>query len=540
MIGQSPLSIHLFASDGRSLRANESWNGLWNLGEGEEPEGTNIFKDEQIRATGLLPYVEESVASLCPVITPPLFYDPERTGREGPSRWLQASIYPVRDESGAAVEMALVIEDMTERKRAGESLQESEARLAEAQRLAHLGSWEWDVTSGEVSWSDEACRIYGHEPGELVPIVDKLLESVHPDDRKPVSEAMNDALYEGEPYDLEHRIVRADGEERLVHCQAEIIFDEKGKPLRMVGTVHDITERKRAEERLEHQAFHDPLTGLANRALFMDRLEHALSRMDRRKEPIAVLFVDLDNFKIVNDSLGHEVGDNLLAEVGERLESCVRPEDTVARLGGDEFVVLLAGIPGLGDASRVAERIIEALKAPFNFKGREVFVGASVGIAPATEPLDEPEELLRNADLALYKAKESGGALYEFFDASMGNEVLRRLELESALRRALERGEFRIYYQPKISISDHEIVSLEALVRWEHPERGLLEPSEFLPVAEETGLIVEIGERVLGEVCRQGLEWQERFVDRPPPRVCTNVSPRQFFEPTWSAKLPKP
>ncbi|HEV8045534.1 MAG TPA: PAS domain S-box protein, partial [Rubrobacter sp.] len=550
--------------------------------------------------------------------------------------------------------------DVTGRREAEEKLRKSEASLSEAQRMSNLGNWEWNVKSGEVSWSDEVYRIYGFAPWEVVPTLDKLMERVHPDDRELLRRAINGALYEGKTYDLEHRIVRPDGAERVVQCRAEVAFDEDGEPLRMVGTIHDITSRKRVEEalreseerfriafenapigvalvgpddmrylrvnralcemlgyseeellektspevthpgdheisadlarralggefesyslerrylhadghlawnltsvslirdsrgepshfvclhqdvterkeaeealrqseerfrgafedapigvalvglnrnhlrvnraycemvgyseeellekahpeivhpddreisakrlhqalegegpgsytlerrylhadghalwvltsislirdsrgepshlvclhqdidkrkvleeRLEHQVLHDPLTGLANRTLLMDRLEQALARLDRRDEPIAVLFADLDDFKLVNDSLGHEVGDLLLVEVAGRLKECVRPEDTVARLGGDEFVILLEGISDLSGARRVAERIVSSLEVPFCFEGHEVFMGASIGIAPAFEAPDETEDLLRNADLALYGA----------------------------------------------------------------------------------------------------------------------------------------
>jgi len=328
----------------------------------------------------------------------------------------------------------------------------------------------------------------------------------------------------------EERRVDEEGNERWYSTTKVPLRDESGKVVGLVGMIRDITEHKALEEKLEHQAFHDSLTGLANRALFTDRLKQALASIDRREEPIAVLFMDLDDFKIVNDSLGHEVGDRLLVEVSQRLKECVRPKDTVARLGGDEFVILLEGITDLSGALRVVERINEALSVPFRFEGYEVFVGTSIGIASATDAPGESEDLLRDADMALYAAKKKGKAQYRFFDESMGTEALKRLELEGGLRKALEREEFRVYYQPKISVSTGEIVSLEALIRWEHPERGLLEPDDFLPVAEESGLIVQIGEWVLDEVCRQGREWQVRFADHSPPRVCANVSARQFLQ----------
>jgi diguanylate cyclase (GGDEF)-like protein/PAS domain S-box-containing protein len=373
------------------------------------------------------------------------------------------------------------------------------------------------------------CEMLGYSEEEM--LKKTTPELIHPEDREISARCANQAIEKGlGNYTLERRYVRADGRVAWNLTSVSLIQDGQGNPSRFVCLHQDITERKELEKRLEQQAFHDHLTGLANRALLMDRIEQAVARLGRRRGPIAVLFMDLDNFKVINDSLGHEVGDRVLVEVSRRLKECVRPKDTVARFGGDEFVILLEGITDLSGALRVVERINEALSVPFRFEGYEVFVGTSIGIASATDAPGESEDLLRDADLALYAAKKKGKAQYRFFDESMGIEALKRLELEGGLRKALEREEFRVYYQPKISVSTGEIVSLEALIRWEHPERGLLEPDDFLPVAEESGLIVQIGEWVLDEVCRQGREWQVRFADHSPPRVCTNVSARQFLQ----------
>jgi diguanylate cyclase (GGDEF)-like protein len=262
---------------------------------------------------------------------------------------------------------------------------------------------------------------------------------VHPEDRGLLRRKIDGALYNGEPYDFEHRIIRPGGEVRVVHCRAEVVRGEGGEPLRMVGTIHDITERKALQEQLEYQALHDALTGLPNRALFMDRLQHALVRTRRRKGEIAVLFMDLDNFKVINDSLGHEAGDKLLVAVAERLRARLRPEDTAARLGGDEFVILLEDLTDVGEATRVAERIAEALRTAFVLNRREVFVTASIGIALSDDARKEPADLLRNADLAMYRAKHAGRAHYEVFEEKMNARALERLEMENDLRRALER-----------------------------------------------------------------------------------------------------
>ncbi len=262
-----------------------------------------------------------------------------------------------------------------------------------------------------------------------------------------------------------------------------------------VGTVNDVTERKRLEEEFAHRAFHDPLTGLANRTLLMGRLEHALARSARGEVRVAVLFLDLDLFKHVNDSFGHETGDRLLVEVARRLKECVRPGDTVARLGGDEFVVLLEDVTDEGEAIHVAERVAEALRPSFALVGHEVHVTASVGIALNRTPRDRPGELLRNADAAMYRAKEHGKARYVLFEEEMNVRALRRLALEGDLRRAMESPseEFVVHYQPKADLSTGRLVCVEALVRWRHPERGLLLPEDFVRVAEETGLVVPLG-----------------------------------------------
>ncbi|MEJ7872837.1 MAG: EAL domain-containing protein, partial [Rubrobacteraceae bacterium] len=294
------------------------------------------------------------------------------------------------------------------------------------------------------------------------------------------------------------------------------------------GLQREIAERRELEEQLTHQAFHDPLSGLPNRTLFLDRLELALARAERRGGTVAVLFMDLDNFKVINDSLGHEVGDQVLLAVAERLENSLSAEKTVARFGGDEFTVLLEDVASVSDAVRVAERIEEALRAPFYLGGRERIITTSIGIVLSTPGRELPEVLLRHADVAMYRAKAAGRARYAVFNPSMTVAALERLELESDLRRALEREEFRVHYQPKVSLVSGEIVALEALLRWEHPERGLVFPAQFIPVAEETDLIVPIGRWVLEEACRQARRWRDRFPDRSSLKVCVNLSARQF------------
>lgn len=300
----------------------------------------------------------------------------------------------------------------------------------------------------------------------------------------------------------------------------------------------EISDRQRIEDQLVHSAFHDKLTGLPNRALFMDRLEHAIERTKRREDYLfAVLFLDLDRFKVVNDSLGHMVGDQLLLAIASRIKACLRSSDTVARLGGDEFTILLEDINDVSDAKRLANRIQEELMLPFNLSGHEVFTTASIGIALSATGYDLPEQLLRDADTALYRAKARGKACYEVFDKAMHACAIALLQLENDLWRAIERQEFRIHYQPIISLKSGKINGFEALVRWQHPDRGLIYPIEFIPMAEETGLIIPIGWWVLREACRQIHLWQEQFPASPPLTISVNISSKQFSQHDLSAQI---
>jgi diguanylate cyclase (GGDEF)-like protein len=294
----------------------------------------------------------------------------------------------------------------------------------------------------------------------------------------------------------------------------------------------DLTVKRETQEHLLYSTLHDALTGLPNRSLFTERLRHSMHRNVRHPDDMfAVLFLDLDRFKDVNDNLGHFAGDELLRAVARRLEVCIRPEDTVARLSGDEFAILLESINETSDAGRVAERIEEALSFPINLAGAEVTTSASVGIVTSTMLHDQPEQLLRSADMAMYRAKAAGRARYEMFDRTMHSDALARLQLETDLRRAVEQGEFRLHYQPLVSLRTGHITGLEALIRWEHPVRGLVQPSDFIPIAEETGLIVRIGRWVLTEACGQLKAWQGAHPRPEPLSISVNLSVKQFSQP---------
>ncbi len=586
--------------------------------------------------------------------------------------------------------MRVRITNVTERFRVDESLKKIRSELVTAQKIAHLGSWEWDLVSGNINWSDELYRIYALPAQSLVITYATILSYVHSDDRENIMTAIYTALDSRTPFSIDHRIVRADGLTRTVHLSGESIMDAEGKTTRMLGTTQDITERvrteqelrllknitlaiggaqdlhaalaivlqkvcestewilgqawlpdvegkylecspawfagveglegiravshrtkftsgqglpgrvwlrkapvwildvtqdpnfprasaaatvglkaafgipvlsndevvaileffvrepraederlaqlmsaiavhlgtviqrKRSEERLNYMAHHDALTDLPNRVLLHDRLQSILVDADRHDRLAAVLFLDIDNFKTINDTLGHEMGDSLLKAVAKRLQECVRAGDTVARLGGDEFSVILAEVRHVDDVARVVKKILDTVAEPYQISGKELFVTTSIGIT--LFPFDEntPDGLLKNADVAMYRAKEAGRNTYCYYTAEMNTRAHERLRIETSLRHALEREELFLHYQPQIDLKDGHLTGVEALIRWHHPELGQISPAEFIPAAEETGLIGAIGEWVLQTACKQNKAWQEAGL--PPMQVTVNVS----------------
>jgi diguanylate cyclase (GGDEF)-like protein/PAS domain S-box-containing protein len=435
---------------------------------------------------------------------------------------------PVHDEQGNLVAIIGVSTDITELKQT-EELRRSEERfrlLAEnAQDL--IFRYRLKPTPGFEYVSPSATAMIGYTPEEHYADPELGLKIVHPDDRHLIDEVLR---HPESPITI--RWLRKDGTVIWAEQHNKPIYDDAGELVAIEGISRDVTERKVLEEQLEHQAFHDPLTDLPNRHLFMDRLGQTLRRTRRRrKRKVALLFMDLDNFKVINDSLGHELGDELLVAVAERLRGSLRPEDTLARIGGDEFTVLIEDVESPEDLVRVAERIGEDLREPFVIDERELFVRTSIGIAMGEARTRTTEELLRDADMAMYRAKAEA-ADYRMFDPVMYERFLERLELENDLRRAPENEKFKVYYQPKFRLGQSDrIESVEALVRWEHPQRGLILPEGFIPVAEETGLIISIGGWVMKEACRQAKEWQERHPSEPHLSVCVNLSAGQVRHP---------
>jgi diguanylate cyclase (GGDEF)-like protein/PAS domain S-box-containing protein len=411
------------------------------------------------------------------------------------------------------------------------ALQESEERFRSAFDYAAIGM---ALVSPEGRWlqvNRSLCDILGYTEGEMLGM--SFQEITHPDERSTVLAHVAQLLKGDIPtYQTEKRYFHKDGHDVWIFLSISRVREAQTASSRLIFQIQDITDRKRAEQRLLHDAFHDTLTGLPNRALFIDRLKLTLARAKRvGAHQFAVLFLDLDRFKVINDSLGHMIGDQLLVGIARRLETCLRPGDTVARLGGDEFTILLEDIDDIRDAVAIAERVEKELSAPFNLGGHEVFTTVSIGIAPSTTGYERPEDVLRDADTAMYRAKSLGKSRHEVFNRAMHAHAVNLLHLETDLRRALDRQEFSVHYQPIISLETGRLDGFEALLRWRHPAHGFIPPSEFIPIAEETGLIFPIGRWALTEACRQMREWQEHFPSARPLFISVNLSARQFANP---------
>jgi diguanylate cyclase (GGDEF)-like protein/PAS domain S-box-containing protein len=412
-----------------------------------------------------------------------------------------------------------------------QALRKSEEHFRSAFDYAAVGMALVGTDGRWLSVNRSLCKLLGYSEQELLEMNFQAI--THPDD---LGASLAD-IYQM----LEGKLVNATREKRYIHKQGHVVwatvstssvFDEQGKPMHFIMQAQDITERKQAEEQLHHAAFYDSLTRLPNRALFTEHLQLAINRADNHREHLfGVLFLDIDRFKNINDSLGHVVGDQLLKAVAQRLSRCVRPEDTVSRFGGDEFAILLNGINHATDALAITERILQAIESPFKLSGYDVFTSTSIGIALSTIGYGNTEEILRDADTAMYRAKEQGKGRFEVFDKVMHARAISRLQLENDLRYALDRKELEVYYQPIIKLEDGSLSGFEALIRWNHPERGMVSPADFIPVAEDTELIIPIGQWILFEACRQVREWQSLFPSAKPLTISVNLSGKQFKQP---------
>ena len=425
--------------------------------------------------------------------------------------------------------------DITQRKQTEKILRESEERYAAAARGANDGLWDWHLRTNRVYYSPRWKSMIGHDDHEIGDRCEEWIDRIHPADRDRLKQELSLHLnQETTHFQSEFRLLHKNGQYRWFRSRGLALCDSHNQPYRIAGSQTDITEYYLAREQLVHDALHDALTHLPNRNLCMDRLAESLKQYHQNpKKQFAILFLDLDRFKVINDSLGHMIGDRLLIEVGHRLQDCVREEDTVARLGGDEFVILLNVIHDLDHVLQTAQRIQQQLKLSFSIEGQDIFTGTSIGIALSSHEYQHPEELLRDADTAMYRAKNLGKNRYEIFSSHMRSQVLALSQLENDLRRAIERQEFQLFYQPIVSLTTQKLVGLEALVRWQHPDQGLILPSEFVPMAEEAGLIIPLGWWVLAEACQQMYVWQLNHYDAANLHIHVNISSRQFSQPNF-------
>ncbi|HMH16717.1 MAG TPA: EAL domain-containing protein [Burkholderiales bacterium] len=431
--------------------------------------------------------------------------------------------------SGDTHIIAVISRDIRNRIAAEEALNKSNERFNLAVRATNDVVWDWDLATDELWWNENLTAAFGYLREDIGPGAKAWYDLIHSEDRDRIVSELHRVLELGdESWSDEYRFRRKDGSYAFVFDRGHVIRDAEGKATRMIGAKADVTARKQAEERLSYLAQFDTLSGLPNRHLFRDRLAQTLVQARRNKWAVGVMFVDLDRFKQVNDTLGHDAGDKLLKEAADRLTGCVRTGDAVGHFSGDEFGVVLSDLRRPGDAGQVARKIVEAVARPFYLDGQETYVTASVGITLFPGDGEEVDILIKNADSAMYRAKEEGRNNYQFFTRELNERALRRAETETALRRALERREFLLHYQLKADLTSRAICGFEALLRWQHPEKGLISPADFIPVLEDTGLIVPVGEWVLGEACRQIVAWNKAGLSTPP--VAVNLSARQFNE----------
>jgi diguanylate cyclase (GGDEF)-like protein/PAS domain S-box-containing protein len=409
-----------------------------------------------------------------------------------------------------------------------DALFSSRSQLELAQRVAKLGYWKLDIQTSRLTLSDQARVVLGYGPAQFDSTLNTYLNLIHIQDQEKVRSAIDCAIWQSDPFEIDYRVLDSRGSKRFIHTQGDVIVDDNGKAVSVLGTVQDITELKRSESTFEHMALYDSLTDLCNRHLFLNRLEHVMASAHRDEKLLAVCFIDLDGFKKINDNLGHAIGDELLKSVAKHLKNNVRKGDIVARLSGDEFALAIEGINSVEELEKIIGKISKKLSQPHRIRGHEVLSPASIGVT--LYPLDSSTktDLIKNADAAMYRAKQLGGDQYCFYTHDMRDRTHRRLELERHLRHALGKGQLRVYYQPQVDVKTGKIAGVEALLRWQHPDYGLLSPVKFIHIAEETGLIFPIGLWLMETAFQQLQQWHSQGFGQL--RVAVNLSARQFLQ----------
>ena len=452
--------------------------------------------------------------------------------KDGTYIWVFGRARIFYDEDGKPYRIIGTHTDITQRKLAEADVAEKKKILEESQRIAHIGSWKFDIVQQELTWSDEIYKIFEVDK-DVAPSYDLVLKRTHPEDRERIDKAYLDSLKTQTPYHIIHRLLFDDGRIKYVEEACETSFDANGQPLISIGTVQDVTNQKLLENRLHqqkeamsHLAHHDTLTRLPNRTLLHDRLHKAIQTAKRDGSIFAVLFVDLDHFKEINDSLGHNIGDQVLKKVAKRLQSIIRESDTLARLGGDEFTIIMENLNNGHDASILAKKIIDILIKPLHVADHSLYVSCSIGISLFPNDGESVEDLLKFADTAMYKAKEDGRANYQFYSAEMTTLAFERVIMEANLRNALQKSEFEVYYQPQVNGHSDSLIGMEALVRWKHPQMGFIFPSKFIPLAETTGLIVQLDRYVMREAMHQLHTWYAEGLN--PGVLALNLSLQQI------------
>ena len=512
-------------NEGMAVVQNDGHIALWN----EALEGiTGIAREKVLGRT-----LDEAVPELARTILPKVI---DAVQESGVSDRIELAFH--RDGRRLILDVRVLVfmngvtifcNDITDRAEAEAALKHSEERYALAAAGSNDGLWDWDLAGGGVYFSPRWHGMLGLSPEVEYNRPEQWFDRVHPHDLPSLRAAL-EAHLAGETthFEHEHRMRHESGGYRRVLCRGVAVREAGGKATRIAGSQTDITDRAAMQEQLRHAALHDALTDLPNRLLFTELLSGVLDRSRRHPDHVfAVLFLDIDRFKVVNDSLGHLIGDELLIQVSRRLEACMRQGDAIARLGGDEFTILLNDLTDVSQATFIAERILHALRGPFTVKGHEISVTGSVGIALSATGYSKPEDIMRDADTAMYRAKALGKARYELFDASMQARAVERLRLESDLRRAIEHNEFVLHYQPIVTLKSGEWTGFEALLRWQRPGPSI-SPAEFIPIVEEMGLIEMLGAWVIQEACRQIGAWRARFPSVPSLGVTVNVSARQL------------